>query len=219
MNESRLQLALAVLPVLSAGLYLMGVTYHQGYLDGFGIEDSLFPLSIDRSLLSGFLALVSFGLIPMAYTVFAAMALATSVVVAAALSSIPRVNRWQAIVLTKLHSMRSKNAPPPALNNLSDKWATVLMYVVGVFVVVFLLAVVAVLSTKSGREQARKEIDAFKSQNGNYVTLHTASLPATTRAKQIICSTSHCAYWLGSEAIVLRHENIERVLTHNPAVP
>jgi len=80
MNELRLQTILTVLPVLSAGLYLMGATYHQGYLDVFGLDDSLFPLATDKALLSGFLALVTFGLVPMLYSIFAGLALAFTVV-------------------------------------------------------------------------------------------------------------------------------------------
>lgn len=35
-----LQTLLTVLPVLSGGLYVIGVTYQEGYLAGFGVENS-----------------------------------------------------------------------------------------------------------------------------------------------------------------------------------
>lgn len=218
MTDSRLQTILTVLPVLSAGLYLMGATYHQGYLDAFGIDDSLFPLASDKALLSGFFALITFGLVPMLYTIFAGLALAFTVMVAAVLSSHPGVKHWQSIVFSKLSKLQVKNAPSNAINDLADKSATVYGYSIGFFLVVISLLVVAVLSAKSGKEQAVKEIRSFGGQAGNYATLYSPLLSAPTRTRQIICGQSHCAFWLGSESLVLRHESIERIVMHNPAV-
>lgn len=217
-NDSRMQTILTVLPVLSAGLYLMGTTYHQGYLGAFGLDDSQFPLATDRSLLSGLLALVTFGLVPMLYTLFAVFALAFTGMVAAILSSHPRVKHWQSVVIAKLASWRPKNRPTEGMNHLVDKGATMYGYAVGVFLVVFSLVVVAALSSKGGHEQAIKQIGLFKDEVGPYVILYSPLLPAPTRAKQIICGQSHCAFWLGSESLVVRHESVERVLIHNPAV-
>jgi len=218
MNESRLQAALTVVPVVSAGLYLLGFAYHQGYLDGFGIEDSLFPLATDRSLLFGFFAFVSFGLVPMAYALAAVVFLFFTVVVAAIISSAPRVKEIQARIVAKLRSWRHKREPSPTMSSWVDKSGTAYGYAAGGFLVVLLLTVVALLAAKSGREQAQKEIEAFAEQKSNWVMLYSPLLPEPKRAKQITCSDTHCAFWLGSEALILRHESIERIVTHNPAV-
>jgi len=196
----------------------MGATYHQGYLGAFGLDDSQFPLATDKSLLSGFLALVVFGLVPMLYALFSIFALAFMVMVAAILSSHPRVKYWQSLIIAKLASWKVKNAPPEAMNDLVDKSATIYGYATGVFLVLFSLVVVAVLSGKSGREQAIKEMGSFKDEVDAYAILHSPLLPAPTRVKQIICSQSHCAFWLGSESLVLRYESIDRVVTHNPSL-
>jgi hypothetical protein len=58
MNDRPAQLIVTVLPVLSAGLYLLGLSYHQGYLSAFGIDDSLYPLPTDLALFSGLFALI-----------------------------------------------------------------------------------------------------------------------------------------------------------------
>ena len=193
----------------------MGASYHQGYLDAFGVDDSLFPIASDKALLSGFLALVTFGLVPMLYTIFAVFALAFTVMVAAVLSSHPRVKHWQSVVLAKLSKWRAKNAPSNAMSDFVDKSATIYGYSIGIFLVVISLVVVAVLSGKSGREQAIKEIRSFNDQAGNYATLYSPLRSAPTRTRLIICSQSHCAFWLGSESLVLRHESIEHVVMHN----
>jgi hypothetical protein len=196
----------------------MGTTYHQGYLGAFGIDDSQFPLATDRSLLSGFLALVTFGLVPMLYALFSFFALTFTAMISAVLSSHPRVKHWQTIVIAKMASWRGKNAPSKTMNDLVDKSATIYGYGAGVFLVVLSLVVVAVLSEKSGKEQAIKEIKSFKEEVGAFAILYSPLLPSPARAKQVICGPSHCAFWLGSETLILRHESVERVVMHNPAV-
>ncbi len=54
-----LQTLLTVLPVLSGGLYVIGATYQEGYLAGFGVENSLFTLPPDRLLFLGLTSLIS----------------------------------------------------------------------------------------------------------------------------------------------------------------
>lgn len=222
MTDSRLQTILTVLPVLSAGLYLMGVADHQGYLDAFGVDDLLFPLAFDKALLSGFLFLATVSLVPMFKTISAALVLAGAVMVAAGLASHPRVKHWQSIVLAKLHKWRATNATSEAMNDFGDKSATIfgyfIVYSIGVLTVVILLILVTVLSFNSGRARAVRAIRSFNDQAGNYAILHSPLLPAPTRSRQIICGQSHCAFWLGSETLVLRHESIERMVMHNPAV-
>jgi hypothetical protein len=218
MNDTRLQTALTVVPVLSVGLYLMGDTYHQAYLKAFGLDDSLFPLATEKALLFGFSALERFGLVPMLSTVLAGFFLLFTVMVALVLSSHPRVKHLQSVVRAKFATSRAKIAPAEAMNDHVDKGATIYGYFAGVFLVFILLVVVAFFSGKSGREQATKEIRSFKDEVGNYAILYSPLLLSPTRAKQIICSQSHCAFWLGSESLVLRHESIERVMMHNSEV-
>jgi hypothetical protein len=123
-NESRIKTVLPVLPVisvLSAGLYLFGTTYLQGYLNAFGIDDSMFPNSIDRLLFSGFAALVTFGVVPFVYAFLAMLALVAAVLIAAVLSSLPRVQKRQDTLLSKLRSMQSSRRPSPAVTAMLDK--------------------------------------------------------------------------------------------------
>jgi hypothetical protein len=58
----------------------------------------------------------------------------------------------------------------------------------------------------------------LKDKTGNYVTLYSPLFPDGKDSRQIICGQSHCAFWLGSETLVLRHESIERMVMHNPTV-
>lgn len=140
-----------------------------------------------------------------------------AVLIAAVLSSTPRVKRLQTKVITKLRFWRFKikNEPLPTINNLVDKSSTVYGYLAGSFFIALMLIIVAVLSSKSGKEQAQKDIEAFKDKKGNWVKLCTPLLSTPTRAKQVICSTSHCAFWLGTESLILRYESIERIVAYS----
>ncbi len=53
------QIALTLLPLLTACIYLFGMTRHMGYLKVFHIDSSEFPLSTEQNLLMGVVALAS----------------------------------------------------------------------------------------------------------------------------------------------------------------
>lgn len=214
MNRIGLQTILTVIPVVSAGLYLLGATYHQGYLDGFGVDDSLFLLAPDRSLLLGFFSLISFAIVPMIYTGLAIVLLILAAVIAAVLSSTEKAKSWQVALERKFKRGLINRQPSQKVVNLLDKSATLYIYIVGIALLFIILLAIAVLSLNGGREQASKEIKDFETGKGNYVNLKEKSQPASVKAKQITCGISHCAYWLGNEAIILRHEDVDRVTAH-----
>jgi hypothetical protein len=220
-RHSRLQTALAVLPVVTGELYLMGYCFYVGNLLTYGLTDSLFPLGIDRAILFGFLTLISASFEPMADATLAMTALLMVVVVAAALSSTSRVKRWQRIAAARVNSwilsVRSDNKPLPALNNLVDKGLVPVVYFGGTALLIAASIVVAVLSLGAGRKQGTKEIAEFRDRRGIYVSVESAAFPSPVEAKQIVCNASHCAYWLGHEAVVLQHDKVDRVITHNAA--
>lgn len=219
MSESRFQTALAALPVVSAGLYLLGLSYHLGYLDRFGVESSLFPLATDLTLFLGFLAYTSFGLGPMVYAIAAALILLMAVLIAVILSSSARVKRLLGWFAAKRDASRSTQAPTERMTTLVDTSYSAYLYTTGAFLVVMMLVLVVLLSAQSGREQAEREVEAFKNGKGNWVMLHTPHLPAPVPARMIMCSETHCAFWLGNESLTLPHEAIERIVGHHASTP
>lgn len=218
MNSSRLQILLTVLPLLSAGLYLMGATYHQGYLEAFGLDDSLFALSLEKALLTGFVALVTVGALPMFYLWLATLALTIFALFVTAVLSHPRFRR----LLSDAAARVRNRLPRPALSTIAteivDRSASAYTHSGFALLTLLLLLFVAVLSAQSGREQGFKEARNFAERKGNYVTLYSARLDGPIVAKQIFCNASHCAFWLGTEGVVLRHEDIERLVTHSAKI-
>lgn len=218
MNNSRLQAILAAVPVATAGLYLLGFAYRQGYLDTYGIGESLFPLAIDRALLLGFITTVNMGLVPMFYSIGAIGALFFTVMVTALISSAPRVKKLQARFIAKVRSWRGKDEVSPTMTTLVDQSSALYSYVTGAFLIFFMLALITVLAEKSGKEYAQQMVEEFREQKGNWVMLYTPRLTTPTKAMQILCGDTYCAFWLGSESLVLRHESIDRMVMHNPAL-
>lgn len=221
MNSSRVQAYLAAIPVGYAGFYLLGTAYYQGYLHIFGLDDSLFPLSDAKSLLSGFIALVSFGIVPITYALGVTVLFFLSILIAIVLSSTNRVRRWQAWLRERFRMRRRRNSTiptsPSKLNEWAERLAILCMYIFGIFIISVSLIVISVLSTKSGEKQAVREIAEFRNQRGKYVKVYSGQLPKPTKARLIICSNSHCAFWLGGETMILKQKDIQRIEAVNPS--
>lgn len=213
LKNSRLQAILAILPVVTSGLYLLGFSYHQGYLESFGIEDSLFNLTSDRSMFIGLYTALSLILLPSFYTVIAVFVLFVVVVLVGIFSSLPRVREVQQKVVVK-YRWRFGRGIAPNIVSMVESTGTLYFYVVGFFFTCVLLTFIPYFATKSGKEQASKEILEFREKKGNTIILYSSQLPEPMKVKQISCSTSHCAFWNGSEAFILRLDSIERMVTH-----
>lgn len=214
MNEPRIKTFLTVVPVLSAGLYLFGATYLQGYLDAFGIDDSMFPASIDRLLFSGFVALVTFGMLPLVYAFMALLTLVAAVLLAVFLSSSPLIQKWQACLSPHIRRMRYNRESTPAANAMLDKSAAIYVHGLGIFGIALLLFLLTVLSFRTGTKQAEQEMEKFSKKEGNYVQLLTDMTPTPIKAKQVICGATYCAFWSGYETLLVRHEQVRQISAH-----
>ena len=143
----------------------------------------------------------------------------TSVLLYFALSSNPRIKHRRYIVLDKLPKWRATNDPYDARNYLENTSATISEFLLYFLLVLYFIIFVANYAYVTAQEEAVRQISSLKDKTGNYVTLYSSPLfPDGKDVRQIICGPSHCAFWLGSETLVLRHESIERMVMHNPTV-
>lgn len=207
-----LQTLLTVLPVLSGGLYVIGVTYQEGYLAGFGVENSLFMLPPDRLLFLGLTSLISFGIGPMVYGVVAVLALVAAVMAAAVLSSLATVQELQAKLAARLAIKSKLGKPAPSMLALADRSEVLYGYVVGIFAVALALVVAAVFSSRTGSQHAELDIKKWQEGKTRTSTVLIDGEPPL-KAFQIGCGAAYCAFWTGSEARLVRHEQIKRLST------
>jgi hypothetical protein len=209
-----LKILLAVVPVLSATLYLLGLTYNEGFLGAYGVEPLLFPLPSDITMLYGFFALGAIGLQPFYNIFLIVFSLLLIVILVAIFSSHSRVKALQVKIALRLQ----RYMPSKEVRGILDKGSTGYLYIIGVFLMLFLPFFIAVLSIKSGEKQAKLNMDKFDTKTGKWVMLHTAYSSTPIRAQQITCGNTHCAFWLGQEALILEHDKIEKIVAHNSSV-
>jgi uncharacterized membrane protein len=204
-----------VLPIVTAGLYLLGLTYYQGYLEGFGIEETLFPLSVDRTIFQGFVVFITLGAKPFSYLFIAAIAVFSTAILAALISSNQRIRGWGKLLTSRL---RQPSSVAPLSKNAYqwiDKAGIVFIYVTVAFLIYLALLIVALTATQSGKEQASNFIENAKKTREGFVTLNFTNNATPITAKPILCSASHCAYWLGNQAVLYKNESVEKIVTYN----
>lgn len=212
-RDSKLQVLLTVLPVLSAALYLVGTIYHESYLKSFGVDNSMFTLPLDRVLVYGFTSLVSFGLRPMLTGVSIAVLVFVVVMIAAVLSSFPKVQSIQAATLQHIRAKLATvpNRPTPALIKFVDRGGVLYFYFAGAFFLVIALVFALLLSSDAGTRAA--EGDKAKWAKGAHRTAAVGMEGEPTfTAFQVTCGATHCAFWTGSKTRLLRHEQVVSLL-------
>lgn len=212
-HSTKLSSVLTILPIVTSALYLLGSTYHQGFLNRFGIEETLFPLSVDRIIFEGFVAFITLSAAPFSYALVAAIAIIATVPLAALISSNQRIRIWGRILSLKL---RKRFSSQSELSESTSRWVdragTVAIYLIMAFALYLALLVIVISSAKSGQEQA----DIFKrnstqSRDG-FVALYFQGGSTPIMGKPIFCSTSYCAYWLGSETVIFKNDSIEKIV-------
>jgi flagellar basal body-associated protein FliL len=224
-KQSKIQLILTVLPVLSAGLYLVGSIYRESYLLEFGVDDSLFGLSIDRILLHGFSSFMSFSLLPFVYGILIALLLIAVTVLAASLAFLPVVHRIHAAAQKRIVSARNwigrklkrgAQQPAPTMMKLVDRSEVLYGYILLLLGIVLLLVGAVVLSSDAGKKQSQKDMKLW-AEGKHRSAMVTIDDEVAIAAFHITCGSSHCAFWTGNEARIVRHDQIKR-FTVKPAV-
>lgn len=208
------QMVLTWLPIITAGLYLLGSNFQSGYLEGFGIDASLFPMAFDGIISNGFYALLVLSVEPVANLMYVVI-----VLVGACICSMMMLDAFKPIrVITEKVSIalidwfeHQTNLDIPPILERTFKWLSQ-------FLVYAALALTVILLTATAGEQARKSGIGFASQFKESADKHekiTLGLKLKSgdslEAVSLTCSTIHCAYLVDGKAIVLRHEDVERI--------
>jgi hypothetical protein len=213
-----LQTILTVLPVLTAGLYLLGLSWHQGYLAAFGLDDSFFPLTNDKALSTGFLSLVTFTVSSGIYGYAALGAFIIIAIMAAILSSTVRVRAAIAGASAWIGRHRLSLVIPKAADDLLEKSAVLYWYAGGILIILLLFYIMALFSTQNGMKQAGREMIAFQAGKGISAQIFSPQVQDPLVGKLVICSDKHCAVWSAASTTILKHEAIDRIVTRNLSI-
>jgi len=78
--------ASVIITLVTATLYTLGLTFYQGYLFELGVEETLFPLTVDRTLFQGFVSITTMGAKALAYLYLTALSVTIVAMVGSAFS-------------------------------------------------------------------------------------------------------------------------------------
>ncbi|TXI26226.1 MAG: hypothetical protein E6Q61_00510 [Nitrosomonas sp.] len=220
-NRSSLQTILTGLPVATASLYVLGICYYQGFLRIVGLEESQFPLTVDRTLFHGFFALLDLSAAQIGYFVLASEMIALVAVVIVALSTSKRVRN--------LIGFRSSNAltqenkiealvPPKPLAEFADFASYMFLFSAIVLFSILGILVAGTFADKSGQAAAKSFLKRIEDGKQPGVDIFLAGQEQSVKGYSILCSTTHCAFVVNQKVVTYRHEKVERTIAHNTTV-
>jgi hypothetical protein len=213
MSERVVNVLVAILPLLSAALYLLGFSYHQGYLAAFGVDESLYPLALDRALFTGLLAFIGMSFPAVAYALGALCALVIALLVATILSSTASVRSITLSFLRRLPGWRLSHPPSETASALLDRSFVLYGYGIGIVAVLVSLLAMAALSSARGREQAEREISDHKSDRGWTTQVSTRETDLPPRVKLLVCGEHWCSFWSEVGAVTVPRSAIAQMRT------
>lgn len=196
------------LALITAFLYGYGVSFQQGYLIYWGLDDSMFPIAFERTLFRGFIGYGYLGSKTTGFLVLTAIALTTISAVATWLVGLLRHRRcvrWFSVVLR-----RRLRRPLPKPTDQEDAgsvarvgwltrlnlWVSWIVAFQSLVVMSFLLAALLMLLASIAGRWVAKDQDHDFQVSERQVTVHLAG-GDQFEAFPITCSATHCAYLVG----------------------
>ncbi|MEJ6105254.1 hypothetical protein MT389_18030, partial [Aeromonas salmonicida] len=208
----------ALIPLLTATVYFVGMRYYQGYLGQFSLESTEFSPPADVTLFHGFVLLLKLFLpcvLPLVMTVGILF-----VILSVLFFKVKwRLTlSWWAIRFFALQPIVLKggeiahNYPAPFTFNCLI-WLKSAYLKFALFILPLLLVVWASEYTKPmGEEEANLQITHLEQGNWPLTEAHSQSpLLGDEPHIRIACNNSHCAYRLkGGDTLILRFDQIEQ---------
>jgi len=208
----------ALIPLLTATVYFVGMRYYQGYLKQFGLDSTEFSPSADITLFTGFYLLLQF-LLPYVVPLIAVLGTLFLALFAMLFAVKWRLTfSWWVIrffVLSPLVQKGGKiaNNYPAPFTFKSMIWLRNSILKLAVFIVPPLLVIMASEHLKPmGEDLAKKQIAQLEQGNWPISEAHSQSpLLGNKPHIRIACNGTYCAYRLmEGDTLLLRHDQIEQ---------
>ena len=190
-----------------ASLYMLGLVSYQSFLRHLGIEETQFPLTLDRTFFQGFVLATDLGV---RESIFLYMSSAVIVIVAEAAFLLSELLA-KSDVLTKIRNhvrWFDKVYPVNSFSVLANKMFTYTSIVI-IFLIVVLVAVIA--SDKTGYEFSKRFIENAK--NGVLVKKSVTLKYNGEKIEgySIVCNSTQCAYLVGRKTIVINNSDVYKI--------
>lgn len=192
-----------IITLITATLYVLGLTYYQSFLRSLGIEETQFPLSIDRVLFQGFVSSANMGFKALVWFYLTAFG-----VVAVALVGMFVFDLFKEHKLLKLINDKrvlQKNETK-AKSSFTDFALKMFEYVSGVLVVFIGVFVVLIVSDNIGKEAAKNTIEKCANGELPQQIVRLANKQKEVSGCPIVCNSSQCAYLTADRVLVINKE-------------
>lgn len=189
-----------------AGLYILGTTFYDGYLNELGLEPTQFPLSVDQISFYGFSAIAYMGIKGFFYFFFSFAAFYFIVEFTFFLMykfKKSTVTENNALSLKKESNKKFK--PHPLSNFLWNIFRLLILFFSFLLVLLFILD----LSQKYGREFALNFKSKLVSNEYPKKKLKLRQSSEMMTAYSVLCSNSQCAYFIDGLIIIYNKSDIE----------
>ncbi|HEH9402147.1 TPA: hypothetical protein SIA35_004265 [Aeromonas sobria] len=222
------QIALTLLPLLTACIYLFGMTRHMGYLKVFHIDSSEFPLSTEQNLLMGVVALASNVLPLIIYPLALVGALMLlGAIIALTFRLIKRCSDYfrslasdignSAFMLCFLKALLKYAMQPHEAKWLETAYNVIFIWYLRFCYLLFTCAIVfglAFYSYRDGEELAKEQIGKMENGTPEFAEqLSYSKYPEGVSALRIACNATQCSFWTVKDGtIYLRHDQIDSVV-------
>lgn len=208
----------ALLPLLTAAVYLVGMRYYHGYLHHFGLGYTEFSQPADVTLFHGFFLLLQLFLpyiFPLVMTVgvlFATLSYLFFKVKWRLTLSWWAIRFFVLLPIVKKGGRIAHNYPAPFTFSCLI-WLKNTYFKFALFMLPILLVIWASEYTRPmGEKEANRQITHLEQGNWPLTEAHSQSLLLGDEPHiRIACNASHCAYRLkGGNTLILRFDQIEQ---------
>lgn len=193
--------------LILAGLYALGLTFHQGFLRELGLQETQFALSVDRTFFEGFMAAAQMGVKGILYLIGSA----AGVLIIAELGvlALDWINKTD--LKQKLFKKPNKTSTSQEQNSFADFSLKAFSYILVALILCSFLLLVLILSDKSGMEWALKFKENAMSDKYKVNSIKLYKDKESMKGYLIICNNLQCAYLVNGSTIVFNNRDIEWV--------
>ena len=195
-----------ILALTTASLYVFGLTYHQGYLLYWGLEETLFQLSFERTLFQGFVATSSFGANALVGLVTVSAILFLGALVTLQVHSLIKQKEWFVSLSKRINAITqtNNNIETPKAIKLTAIFLAISLWLLGAFIVLLLFLIVA---GHFGERAAKNQFQAL-SKPEKKPNLISIKGEKPVNANSIICSDKYCAFLIDGKTKTIPLDDI-----------
>lgn len=214
--KSILNHASLFISLVLATFYGIGLMYHQSFLMAFGIEETQFPLSIDRIFYQGFFAFAELTAPNVVFVVFCASGVLITAYLAILVAEVARRVNVVKPILSKLQNAFTKETNKvelsPAFERFAEFSTKVFWYICAGVLAYLSVLLVLIAAEHAGKANAKRYKDKI---TNNQIAMDTLLVEVskgefeTFEGYSIVCNSSQCAYFDGVSSSVFNNSAVK----------